>query len=54
MTPTSTVFLMWRKPPVDVFLKVYVFNITNAEAFLNNEEKLRVQEVGPYVYQYVL
>ncbi|XP_008557415.1 scavenger receptor class B member 1 [Microplitis demolitor] len=54
MTPTSTVFLMWRKPPVDVFLKVYVFNITNAEAFLNNEEKLRVQEVGPYVYQEIL
>ncbi|CAD6243103.1 GSCOCG00009640001-RA-CDS [Cotesia congregata] len=54
MTPTSTVFLMWKKPPVDVFLKVYVFNITNAEAFLNNEEKLRVQEVGPYVYQEVL
>ncbi|XP_034941123.1 scavenger receptor class B member 1-like [Chelonus insularis] len=51
MTPTSTVFVTWRKPPVDVLLNVYVFNITNADAFLRGEEKLRVEEVGPYVYQ---
>lgn len=51
MTPTSIVFNMWKKPPVDVFLKVYVFNITNSEQFLNGTEKLRVEEIGPYVYQ---
>lgn len=51
MTPTSTVFTMWRKPPVDVYLKVYIFNITNADEFMRGEEKLRVVEVGPYVYQ---
>ncbi|XP_015123047.1 scavenger receptor class B member 1 [Diachasma alloeum] len=54
MTPTSTVYLMWKKPPIKVYIKVYVFNITNPEAFLGGEEKLRVQEVGPYVYQEVL
>nr|QNL15117.1 sensory neuron membrane protein 1 [Aulacocentrum confusum] len=54
MTPTSTVFIMWRKPPVDVFLNVYVFNITNSEEFMRGDEKLRVQEIGPYVYQELL
>ncbi|KAK0095240.1 hypothetical protein PV326_008892 [Microctonus aethiopoides] len=54
MTPSSIVFNMWKKPPVDVFLKVYVFNITNSEQFLNGTEKLRVEEIGPYVYQEML
>lgn len=42
---------MWRKPPVDVYLKVYLFNVTNREAFLQGKEHLKVQEVGPYVYK---
>lgn len=44
---------MWRKPQVQLYLKVYIFNITNHEAFLAGREKLRFQEVGPYVYRYV-
>lgn len=35
-------------------MQVYIFNITNAEAFLNGtDKKLKVVEVGPYVYQWV-
>lgn len=44
-------FEMWATPPVEVFLKVYLYNITNKEAFLAGKEKLRVQQVGPYVYR---
>ncbi|XP_047532103.1 scavenger receptor class B member 1-like [Vanessa atalanta] len=34
------------------FLQVYVFNVTNAEAFLSGEDhKLRIEEVGPFTYQ---
>lgn len=48
----SFLFNVWENPPLDVFLKVYIFNITNADAFLSGEEKkLKVTEVGPYVYQ---
>ncbi|XP_049767378.1 scavenger receptor class B member 1-like [Schistocerca cancellata] len=48
-------FELWRKPPVDLFLKVYLFNITNADAFLSGEDKkLRFEEVGPYVYRELL
>ncbi|CAB3226880.1 unnamed protein product [Arctia plantaginis] len=35
-----------------VHLSLYLFNITNAEQFVNGEdEKLKVQEVGPFTYQ---
>ncbi|KAL0131544.1 hypothetical protein PUN28_002827 [Cardiocondyla obscurior] len=45
-------FEMWRKPEVDLYLKVYLFNVTNHNEFLSGEEsKLRFQEVGPYVYK---
>ncbi|XP_053679997.1 scavenger receptor class B member 1 [Anopheles nili] len=42
---------LWKKPPLEVFISIYVFNVTNPEAFMRGEERLRVQEVGPYVYQ---
>lgn len=51
MSPNSLVFELWRKPPIDIFIKVYIFNITNSEEFLRGEEKLKVVEAGPYVYQ---
>ncbi|XP_058118368.1 scavenger receptor class B member 1 [Anopheles ziemanni] len=42
---------LWKKPPLEVFISIYVFNITNPEEFMSGNERLRVQEVGPYVYQ---
>lgn len=45
------IFEIWRKPDVDLYVKIYLFNITNKEQFLAGEEKLRVEEVGPYVYK---
>ncbi|KAI4486284.1 hypothetical protein M0802_012389 [Mischocyttarus mexicanus] len=46
------IFEFWRKPDVDIFLKVYLFNITNHEEYLSGKDsKLNFQEVGPYVYK---
>lgn len=46
------IFEMWRTPPVDLYLKVYLFNVTNRDEFLaGKEDKLRFNEVGPYVYK---
>ncbi|KFB46340.1 AGAP004643-PA-like protein [Anopheles sinensis] len=42
---------LWKKPPLEVFISIYVFNITNPEEFMSGKERLRVQEIGPYVYQ---
>lgn len=52
MRPGSFLFYMWKKPPLAVVMKVYIFNITNAEEFLSGrDKKLKVEEVGPYCYQ---
>lgn len=50
----SLLFGLFKKPPLEVFISVYIFNITNLDAFLRKvDAKLKVDEVGPYVYQYV-
>ncbi|XP_076259725.1 scavenger receptor class B member 1-like isoform X1 [Rhynchophorus ferrugineus] len=45
---------LWSAPPYDVFLKVYLFNITNKEEFLKGKEKINISEIGPYVYREIL
>ncbi|XP_032672792.1 scavenger receptor class B member 1-like isoform X2 [Odontomachus brunneus] len=46
------IFEIWRKPEVNLYLKVYLFNVTNRDEFLQGREsKLRFQEIGPYVYR---
>ncbi|XP_076387746.1 scavenger receptor class B member 1 [Megachile rotundata] len=48
----STTFRYWLRPPVDLTVSVYVFNYTNLKEFESgNASKLRVQEVGPFVYR---
>jgi hypothetical protein len=45
-------FENWLQPPPFVYFKVYIFNVTNADEFLDGQNvSLKVQEVGPYVYQ---
>lgn len=46
------IYNLWAKPPVDLYVRVYLFNVTNKEAFLSGaDRKLNLQEVGPYVYK---
>ena len=40
----------WKNPPVNPVMKVFFFNLTNEEAFLDGREKPRVEKRGPYVY----
>jgi hypothetical protein len=42
---------MWTAPPVQPLMGVYLFNYTNIKEFEEGKEKLKVQEVGPYVYR---
>lgn len=51
LAPDSLIFELWKKPPIDIYIKVYIFNITNAEEFLEGDAKLKFEEIGPYVYQ---
>ncbi|XP_058800402.1 scavenger receptor class B member 1 isoform X2 [Phymastichus coffea] len=43
-------FGWWKKPPVTPQMHVYIYNVTNADNFLNNGDKPALQELGPYVY----
>jgi len=42
----------WRRPAVKPYLKVRVYNYTNVERFAEGlDPKLKVEELGPYVYR---
>ncbi|XP_018567458.1 scavenger receptor class B member 1 isoform X2 [Anoplophora glabripennis] len=43
-------FGWWAKPPVTPIIRIYIYNVTNADEFLNNGSKPIVDELGPYVY----
>lgn len=46
---------LWKKPPLDVLIKVYMFNVTNLDKYVRGiDAKLKVVEVGPYVYKEML
>ncbi|PSN29071.1 hypothetical protein C0J52_27969 [Blattella germanica] len=53
-TPGGETFELWRKPPVELYLRVWLFNVTNRDEFMAGKEKLKVQETGPYVYREML
>lgn len=42
---------IWEEPPITPHLKVYFFNLTNAERFFSGDEAPIVREVGPYTYK---
>ncbi|KAK9754137.1 CD36 family [Popillia japonica] len=47
----SLSFHYWQKPGVTRLTKVYIFNVTNPDGFLNLGEKPKLLEVGPFVYK---
>jgi len=51
MSNGSFLFNIWRAPPVEILLKIYIFNVTNPREFMAGKQKLKVEEVGPFVYR---
>ncbi|XP_035232833.1 lysosome membrane protein 2-like [Stegodyphus dumicola] len=47
----TILYNIWKDLPLPIYEKIYFFNVTNAENFINNNEILKVQEVGPYTYK---
>ncbi|XP_058820859.1 lysosome membrane protein 2 isoform X4 [Topomyia yanbarensis] len=46
------VFELWKTPPVDLYINIFLFNVTNASEYLKGKaDKMVFQEVGPYVYR---
>ena len=51
-SPTNDLFELWKNPPVQPILSLYLFNYTNVDSWLKGLDKqLKVEEVGPYCYQ---
>ncbi|XP_034182926.1 scavenger receptor class B member 1 isoform X1 [Osmia lignaria lignaria] len=49
------IFELWRKPDVELYVKIYLFNVTNRDEYMSGKEsKLKFQEIGPYTYREVL
>jgi len=44
------VYEYWHDPPTPIYLKVYMFNISNKDEFLQGQ-KAALNEVGPYIYK---
>uniref|UniRef100_A0A0A9YEL4 Scavenger receptor class B member 1 n=2 Tax=Lygus hesperus TaxID=30085 RepID=A0A0A9YEL4_LYGHE len=44
-------YYYWRQPGVNRLTKIWVFNVTNPEGFLNHQQKPKLQEIGPFVYR---
>ncbi|XP_044761883.1 scavenger receptor class B member 1-like [Coccinella septempunctata] len=52
---TGTLFFyLWQDPPYKIYINVNIFSVTNQEKFTRGEEKLALQEVGPYCFQEIL
>jgi scavenger receptor class B, member 1 len=47
----SDSFEWWSKPTTESTLKVYIFNVTNVEEFVQEGKKPKLKELGPYVYK---
>ncbi|XP_043253462.1 protein croquemort-like [Colletes gigas] len=54
LTPTSANYELWKETPIPMYLKLYMFNLTNPEAFNSpNGTKPHFAEMGPYVFREV-
>ncbi|XP_032596531.1 scavenger receptor class B member 1 [Drosophila grimshawi] len=55
LKPYTLLSKLYEVPPVDVYITVYMFNYTNSDAFIAGiDTKIKIAEIGPYVYKEVL
>lgn len=50
--PGSEIREFYTKLPFPIDFKVYLFNVTNKDDVMNGAKPM-VQEIGPYVFEYV-
>ena len=51
----TTTFAWWQRPAVRAIYKIHIFNYTNVDDFESGlAKKLKVQDVGPYIYRETL
>lgn len=51
LEPGTEVYKNWIEPPIDTYLELYLWNWTNADAYLT--EKPHLEQLGPYTFREV-
>ncbi|KAI4493242.1 hypothetical protein M0802_009530 [Mischocyttarus mexicanus] len=52
LTPTSTIYNLWKETPIPMHLKFYFFNLSNSDVFKHPTiKKPMLVEMGPYVFR---
>ncbi|XP_031845637.1 protein croquemort [Nomia melanderi] len=52
LTPTSSNYDLWKETPIPMYLKLYMFNLTNPQALTSSDgTKPNFKEMGPYVFR---
>lgn len=52
-TQLSRTTFLWTKPPADVFIDFYLFNVTNPDGVMYYGEKPALVEIGPFSFRFV-
>ncbi|XP_076359994.1 scavenger receptor class B member 1-like isoform X1 [Tachypleus tridentatus] len=47
----SVSYKLWKDIPLPLYQKIYFFNVTNPEEFLQQSSKPKLVEIGPYTYR---
>lgn len=51
LRPDSRTYDGWKKPPIPLYLDIYLFNWTNPEDIKNSSTKPIVKQIGPYRFR---
>lgn len=51
LSPNSMTFNGWQRTSIPIYTKFYLFNVTNPEAILSQQERPHLEELGPYTFR---
>ena len=50
MQPGTVRYQAWTDPPLPVYMRVYMFNVTNTDDVILHQAKPDLVEMGPYTF----
>ncbi len=53
MQPGTVMYKTWTDSPVPMYLRFYLFNVTNTDDVVRHQAKPDLVEMGPYTFTYV-
>ena len=53
MQPGTVMYKSWTDSPLPMYLRFYLFNVTNTDDVVRHQAKPDLVEMGPYTFTYV-